>query len=112
MVSLLIGLLYASLQLPLDNRENNQTLVKCLSEPNSQKHLRAKISTYTVVQRSQTISHIVLAWARRAKIDGIWILPISKITMIHEHQFHACVTSINNDPDIFLKGPEKSLLRN
>ena len=47
MVSLLIGLLYASLQLPLDNRENKK-ITKCVSEPNSRKYLPAKISTYTV----------------------------------------------------------------
>ena len=32
MVSLLIGLLYASLQLPLDNRENKNSRNVCLSE--------------------------------------------------------------------------------
>ena len=32
MVSLLIGLLYASLQLPLDNRENKNSLNVCLSQ--------------------------------------------------------------------------------
>ena len=32
MVSLLIGLLYASLQLPLDNRENNNSRNVCLSQ--------------------------------------------------------------------------------
>ena len=32
MVSLLIGLLYASLQLPLDNRENKNSRNVCLSQ--------------------------------------------------------------------------------
>ena len=47
MVSLLFGLLYASLQLPLDNRKNRNSRNVCLSQI-SRKYLPAKISTYTV----------------------------------------------------------------
>ena len=54
MVSLLIGLLYASLQLPLDNRENKNSRNVCLSQIRGnifpRKFLPVKISTYTVYQ--------------------------------------------------------------
>ena len=43
----LTGLLYASLQLPLDNRENKNLRNVCLSQI-CKKYLPAKISTYTV----------------------------------------------------------------
>ena len=58
MVSLLIGLLYASLQLPLDNRENKNSRNVCLSQIRENIFLR-KISTYTVV-RFPTISYVFL----------------------------------------------------
>ena len=45
MVSLLIGLLYASLKLPLDNRENKNSRIWLRQT----KYIPVKISTYTVV---------------------------------------------------------------
>ena len=46
-VSLLIGPLCASLQLPLDNRKNKNSQNVCLSQIR-EKYLPAKISTYSI----------------------------------------------------------------
>ena len=59
MVSLLIGLHYASLHLPLDNRENKNLRNVCLSQIR-EKYLPAKISTYTVVGMPKTLPRRIL----------------------------------------------------
>ena len=80
MVSLPIGLLYASLQLSLDNRKNENSRNVCLSQIR-EKIFPLKISTYTVVSKL-TLVLILNPWVLTNSNPALYLLVLMVINSL------------------------------